>query len=246
MIYPFRSDQQVERYIAQFMRVFSGFQVRDGVERNGERKLERVPIVYGNMSRIVASVLQKRGTFQNNRIPIMAANLRALELDPQRKKSHHHVDSVVMNGKGTDRIIGPALNLQMELSLYCSSTEQLFQLLEQILLNFNPRVTIQVDNNVLNSDFITEIELLSIDPEIQYPMGTEQQLVMLTLQFNVPVRLRYPMDMDGPLIKEIHLNIFQESQKGIEHILLENVIITGGDSEELDDGNDEHNEEENP
>lgn len=232
MIYPYKYDKQFEKYIGQFMRVFNGFQTKDGVTRDGTDNLKRVPVVYGNMSRIVASVLQKRGTFQNNRIPMMAVNLQSIEIDAERKKSHQHIDSMMQNtDKAFARLIGPPLNLNMELSIYASSTSELFSIVEQILLVFNPRVTIQVDNNVLNSDYISEISLESINKEIQYPMGTQEQVVMLSMNFKVPVRLRYPHETDAPIIKQIIANILTESAGEFEGDFLIDSFTIG----ELDD-----------
>lgn len=233
MSYPYRYAAQIERYIGQFMRVFSGFQTQDGVERDGTRNLKRVPVVYGNMSRIVASVLQKRNVFQSNRIPMMAVNMTGIELDNERKAPHHHMDAITARNsvgdvKAIHRMVGPAFNLQMELSIYASSNTELFSILEQILLIFNPRITIQTDNEIMNSDYITEITLESIQNEIQYPMGTNQDVIMQSLNFRVPVRLRYPYDPNGPYINEIIAKIFHESKDGtVLDTPIDELIITG-------------------
>lgn len=232
MKYPFRYDAQIEKYIGQFMRVFSGFQTQDGVMRDGSYNLKRVPVVYGNMSRVVANVLQKRSKFQANRVPMMAVNLSSIDIDTERKTSHHHIDALTnsTNTAATHRVNGPAFNLKMEVAVYASSSTELFSILEQILLIFNPRITIQVDNQILNSDYITEIVLESIQNEIQYPMGPQQQVVMQTLNFNVPIRLRYPYDPNGPYIQEIVANIFHESKDNVvSDIPVDQLIINGDD-----------------
>lgn len=228
MLYPYRYAAQFERYIGQFMRVFSAFQTQDGVERDGVFRTKRVPVVYGNMSRVVATVLQQRNKLASNRLPMMAVNLQGVQKMEEEARNQHHHETI--QKPGTDdtvsRIFGPAFNLSMEVSVYASSTAELFSIVEQILLIFNPRITIQTDTNVLNSDYITEISLESMTNEIQYPMGPQEQVVMFTLNFMMPVRLRYPAkeDLDA-IIKKIRLEIYEMSQGDPEDSPSELVII---------------------
>ena len=52
-------------YIKQFLRVFSGFQVEYGVDRDNDDIKDRktCPVFYGDMDRITANILHKDGTF---------------------------------------------------------------------------------------------------------------------------------------------------------------------------------------
>jgi len=218
-LYPYRYDAQIEKYIQQFMRALSGFQVQDGVDRDndGSFHTERVPVVYGNMSRIVASILNKRETFPNTKLPMIAANMTGFEQRPEGKKSHFHVDSLsnaqlnLPDGTSSvHRIIGPPYNLTMEVNIYASSTSELFAIVEQILLVFNPRLTIRLSTDGYDPNYITEIILNSIQPEIQYPMGTESRTVMMGMDFTVPVRLSYPKGLSDGIINEIHSRILND------------------------------------
>ena len=47
-------DEQLKRYITQFMAVFSNFWVRVGVSAGQDTRLIRVPIIYGSMDRVAA------------------------------------------------------------------------------------------------------------------------------------------------------------------------------------------------
>lgn len=228
------------------MRVFSAFQVQDGINRTDARQdegdLHAVPIVYGNMSRVIATHIQRKDSLSSNRIPLLAANLTTIQMDPENQRSKHHQENIIRKDifdqeKNVTRIIGPAFNLNMELSIYASSTDELFQILEQILLIFNPRVTIQADTNILNSDFITEISLESIDNEITYPMGMQSQIVMQTLRFVVPGRLRYPYGTTGGIIDQIELDIFHLTQEEFtdDNLKLEEMVITEGKAERAND-----------
>lgn len=233
-LYPYRYSKQFERYLSQFGRVLSGFQVQDGVLRGTETEpyTRRVKVVYGSMSRIVASVLNKRSAFTNNTLPMIAFNLASIERDIENKKTHHHEDHIVYKD-GNDqrrayrRLMGPAFTLSIDVSIYASSTDELFSILEQMLLIFNPRVAIQVDNDVRNSDYITEIELESIQNEINYPLGTESRIVQQSMTFRVPVRLAYPSDLDASYVEVIKARILQSSEDGISEFVISEEEITG-------------------
>ncbi len=225
-LYPYRYGKQFEKYLAQFGRVFSGFQVQDGVVRDGtyDPYTRRVKLVYGSMSRIVATLLNKRESFSNGTLPLMAFNLTGIERDNENKKNSRHVDHISFrNTRGDiqayERLIGPAFVMNIELSIYASSTTELFSLVEQILLIFNPRITIQTDTSVFNSDYITEIELESIDNEINYPMGQEARVVQQSMNFRVPVRLSYPTNTDASYIEEIRARIFASSEEGLDTMI---------------------------
>lgn len=227
-LYTYQNDSQVEKYISQFMRAMSGFQVKETYEGLEFRK---VPVRYGSMDRIVASVLQGRDSMSNNPVPMMAVHLEGIEKDEDRKVSHHHRDIVAYRKDSgevasSERIAGPALTLNLELAVYASSTTQLFEIVEQLLLIFNPRITIQTDNDVFNSDYISEIELTSINTDTQYPLGTDHRVVMQTFGFRVPVRLRYPYTVDGNVIETVKANIFDESEQNI--MTVEETVLNEG------------------
>lgn len=214
VVYEYRRGDQLEKYIGQFMRIFSGFQVEDGVERDGTRNRRRVPVVYGNMSRVTASILTNRDHLSAKTLPIMAANMIGLTPDRENKKTPYHRDErslrVVPEYERydvVDRLTGPAFIMNMELSVYASSTTELFDIIEQILLIFNPRVAIQTSSSLVDSTYITDVSLVEIRPEIQYPIGTENSAVVMTLVFEVPVRLKYPQGFNDKIISQIVQNV---------------------------------------
>lgn len=231
-IYEYRRGDQLERHIGQFMRVFSGFQVRDGVERNGEFLTKKVPVVYGNMSRIVASVLSKRDFLANSNLPIMAVNMSGISPDPDnRRTQHHREERVVTKPDGNlgvlERLTGPSFIMNMELSVYASSTTELFDIIEQIVLVFNPRVAIQTSSDLYDADYITEISLTGIQPEMMYPMGTEKPVVMMTLQFEMPIRFKYPKGFGSKIIEQIIANVKSDEDVPVETITITGDIDTG-------------------
>jgi len=223
--YPYQYDAQFMTYIGQIMRVFSGFQVR-----MDDNNFRTVPVRYGNMSRIVATVLNKRDSLSNQVLPMFSVSVDSIQPDPSRKRSHHHVDAVAyetVDGtkKVAERLVGPPLTLMTRLDIYASSTTQMFEILEQILLVFNPRVAFQTSNSVFNSDYITELALESIEDQVNYPMGQDSRTIMMSLTFSCPIRLRYPMDLDAPMVEIIKERIFDPDLPNDP--LEESVIVDG-------------------
>lgn len=230
--YPFNFDKQFEKYVKQFLRIFSGIQVQDGVDRDGDgqNKLRQVPVYYGTPERIVSSVLTKRRSFTNPTVPILAGAIESFELDEERKgPTKYHRESVTYkdsagNYKQTQRMIGPPMTLNLSLSIYASSNDEMFQLLEQILLIFNPKVTIQKSEDIIDQNYLSQVELVSIDPEFNQPLSTEEKIMITTLQFRTNVRLNYPhVTYDNELIEKIVTNIFDET---IETVQIENLETT--------------------
>jgi len=227
-MYPYKYNRQFERYLSQFKRVLSGFQVQDGVLRDGSYNTRRVKVVYGSMSRVVASIFNKT-TFTNHTLPLIGMHLTSIEKDTQNKRNYHHVDHVAYTDQygerqAYSRLTGPAFNLMVDVDIYASSHDEMFEIMEQILLIFNPRVTIQVDNHLLNSDYLTEIILESISNDVNYPTGTERQVVQQSLTFRLPIRLSYPMDMDANVIQTIISNIVVDSEDGVD--VIDELVIT--------------------
>ena len=77
-------DQQIRRYIIQFIRMVSNFQVEFGRDRNSVIALQRVPVIYGDSSRQVASIIQQNSENVLNAVPAMAVYVSGLTYDRER------------------------------------------------------------------------------------------------------------------------------------------------------------------
>ena len=66
-------DAQIERFLAQFIRMLSGFQVEYGQDRVGNTTLQRVPVYYGDGSRQVAAIINNMSENAMPTVPAMTA-----------------------------------------------------------------------------------------------------------------------------------------------------------------------------
>ena len=220
-------------YILQFLRIFSGFQVEYQVDRDDDGKKDRktCSVVYGDMDRVVANVLHKDGTFVPTSLPMMSGVLTAIDLNPEERRSRYHEDNIVRT-RGTDgtqvvtqRIMGTPYKLTMDLSIYTSNNTQMFQLLEQILILFNPKLTIQKSNNTIDWSYLTEVELISITQETNIPAGQDERMIVYTLSFSFDAWLDYPMKESAGIIKTIEANIKDNTNDPVG-VDLENIVIS--------------------
>tara|TARA_B100000700_G_C14807360_1_gene743495 strand:+ start:112 stop:855 length:744 start_codon:yes stop_codon:yes gene_type:complete len=224
-VYPFIYDRQFEKAIGQFMRVLAGFQYFTGrKDTGGQPVYEKVPVRYGKMDRIVASIFSNRDTQHNNRkLPAIAVAMTGIAEEPDKRRARSNRDEISTAGyedqrRVVYRKIGGSFALSLEASIIASSKSELLSILEQILLVFNPRVTVKLDSSALTPDNTTEISLVGIQDEIGYPLGTEQPLVNYTLNFEMPVRLRYPINDDGNFMDELINGISTSSDGTPENV----------------------------
>ena len=95
----FAYDGQIRRFVIQFVRMVSNFQVEFGQNADGNRTLQTVPVYYGDVSRQAAMILRNNSENSLNAVPAMASrNIHAAQhhTDFHRKHcsqsslSHHH------------------------------------------------------------------------------------------------------------------------------------------------------------
>lgn len=205
------TNNQIERYLSQVIRAFRGFTVKDGVQRNGEDHVENVPVLFGTPSRIVAAIMSSHESFRNVKLPLMAVNMTGLALDEESTLNRYHEGEVGFKRKDGEteiirRLTGPALRMEITLSIYASSVSQLMELFEKIMLTFNTEVKIQKGNDIRDQDYITAIKLESVQSEIESPLGERTRSARMAMNFTVPIRLSYPVLL-GEAIDQIVLDV---------------------------------------
>lgn len=208
-------NNQIERYLSQIIRAFSIFTVSDGVVRDGLTHTEKVPVIFGSPSRVVAAIVSGDAKFRNVKVPIMSVNLTGISLDDEAKLNRYHQNEMTYRDsadgvmKNVKRTTGCALRLEIDLNIYASSVSQLMEIFERVALTFNPEVVIQKSTDVFDSDYITAIRLEGISNNITSPLGANNRVAELALQFSIPVRLSYPDQATSPL-EAIRLKIMED------------------------------------
>lgn len=223
-------DEQVRRFLLQFIRAFSNFQVEFGKDRDGQRTLQTVPVRYGDSSRQVAAIL--RGNSENAVIPtpMISCYINAMEYARDRLQDPTFVDKKHIrmreynqdtgqyttnqgNSFTVERLMPVPYNLTMNVDIWTSNTTQKLQLLEQILVLFNPSLEIQSTDNYLDWGSLSYINLESVNwSNRSVPVGTDDQIDISTLTFKMPIYLSAPAKVKKlGVVTKIVASVFDES-----------------------------------
>lgn len=203
-------DQQIRRYIIQFIRMVSNFQVEFGKDRNSVVALQRVPVVYGDSSRQVASIIQQNSENVLNAVPAMAVYVSGLSYDRERVQNPTYVGKLNLRERyynpetgqmsttqgdvlTVERLMPVPYKLTLKLDIWTSNTEQKLQLLEQLCTLFNPALEIQSTDNYIDWTSITYVLLTDLTWSSRtVPVGTETPIDVATLTFELPIFISAP------------------------------------------------------
>lgn len=209
-------DEQLAKYQIQFMAIFKGLQVQTGVREDGERLLIDVPITYGSRDRVAASVLAQNTQNTAIKLPAMSAYMTDLEIGTDRMKGTGTTRRFTYLPKGglfpndmktVTQIMPVPYTMTMELAIFTSNMQQHRQILEQILVFFDPVLQIQKSDDVFDHTKITMVELKSINFNEEYPAGDKPRLIQTTLSFIVPLWLAVPANLKNQFVEKVFARI---------------------------------------
>jgi hypothetical protein len=205
-------DEQVRRYLLQFIRIFSGFNVKTGKKLNDGTSdyYIKVPSRYGDVTRMAATILKNNSENIVNSAPFISSYVQSLQPDRARLQEPFFSDKVNVNERKFDSVTGKYINgdgnrysvgrlmpvpyiLNMQCDIWTSNTDQKLQLLEQILVLFNPALEIQQNDNSIDWTTITTVELTDIQWSSRgIPAGIDDQIDIASLFFQMPIWINPP------------------------------------------------------
>ena len=223
-------DSQIKRFLTQFMRLMSNFSYKDG-----KGNLVQVPVRYGDINRQVAQVMKKNSENIIQSAPFIACYIKNLEFARDRIQDPTYVSKVNIRERAFDETGQEYLNvqganytverpmptpftLQFTADIWTTNTEQKFQLLEQILVLFNPSMEIQSSSNYLDWTKLSTLELTNlIFSSRQVPQGVEQDIDIASLSFTTPIWISMPVKVKKlGIITQIVTSMFVDSPGTIE------------------------------
>jgi hypothetical protein len=208
-------DGQLRSYLLQFCNIFAGMKVQTGKGECDEPEFITVPIVIGSRDRVVAAI--NAGNTQNKpfSLPAMAANMTGLSLSPVRKgigvvdkKTFLPAGGVYPQDlKVVTRVMPIQYVMAVDLTICASNTQQSHQILEQILMLFDPDLQIQTSDAAFDWTKLTRVELIGLSNEENYPSGTDRRVISWTLSFEIPIFIAGPVDVKEDMVKKIFITI---------------------------------------
>ena len=193
-------DSQIRRFIIQFIRIFSGWQVKFD-----DDNFRTVPVMYGDPSRQAAAILKQNSENTMNTVPAMAAYVTGLDYDRPRIQQPDFVDKrdVRMrrfdpdsgqltteqgNAFSIERHMPVPYRLTMKLDIWTSNTTQKLELFEQIATLFNPSFEIQSTDNYFDWTSLTTVDLEGTNWDSRsVPVGGSDAISIMTFTFRIPI-----------------------------------------------------------
>ena len=207
---PYFYDKQLRRYIQQFIRIFAGFQVAMHVDDAGEIVYQTVPVRYGDVSRMAAHIVRENSENMLQTTPFISCHVTGLETAPQMRTFSQYEETVPVYEKKFNEAtntyqneVGNAYSIQrhqpvpytlnMQVDLWTSNTEQKLQMLEQILVLFNPTLNIHTSNNPMDWSTLSYVELIASTWSMRaIPSGVDDIIDISTMSFTMPVLINPP------------------------------------------------------
>jgi hypothetical protein len=209
-VIPYFYDNQIKKYLVQFMTIFSGLQVSVGA---GEAaRLISVPIHFSQMDKVSASIMAGGTSNQPLRLPVMSVDIMGIRQDQlthvglnQSFSQTYLPDGAYFadDVKTVTRLRPAVYRLDLDLAIWTSNTDQHFQIMEQILSVFNPSLQIQTSDGRFDWTKITEVELNGVSVNSNFPIGTAQRAVVANLTFTMPIFMSAPANIKDEFVRDI-------------------------------------------
>jgi hypothetical protein len=231
-------DGQIRRYVTQFMRVFIGFKYQDGA---GEQL--HVPVLYGDMTRQVASIIKDNSENKMPTVPRIACYISGIDLDMSRmsdatfvskvnvrERRYDTVDGEIdyQNAQGgnytVERLMPTPFTLSMKADIWTSNTDQKLQLFEQIMVLFNPSLELQTTDNYIDWTSLSVLNVKSTNfTSRTIPQGADSDIDVCTIEFDMPIWLSPPAKVKKlGVVKSVIANVFTDAG---DIVSLENLIF---------------------
>ena len=222
-------DNQIKRYLLQFMRVFADIKVRNGPDANGLYTIQRVPIMYGDPSSMVAQLI--KGASQNTMLPapMFSAWIEDIKMAPKRRQDPQYVGKLSTmersfdpttntygSGPGVrqdiERYMAVPYELNLRLDVWTTNTTTKLQIFEQIATIFNPSLQLQQNGNILDWTGIFELWLENVIwTSRSIPQGSTDERDVMSFKFKVDAWINPPAKLKrSGLIAEIVTQVFND------------------------------------
>lgn len=223
-------DGQIRRYITQVIRLLSNFSYKDT-----DGNLVEVPVMYGDMTRQVANIIRDNSENKIPSAPRIAVYVSGLEMDRSRTSDATFVDKMFIRERAYDENSEEYLNtqgknytverlmptpyvLKLQADIWSTNTEQKLQILEQILMLFNPSLEIQTTDNYIDWTSLTVVNLDDVTFSSRtIPVGVDSDIDVANLVFSTPIYISPPVKVKKlGVVTNVIMSIFDESRGNID------------------------------
>jgi hypothetical protein len=237
-------DAQIRRFLLQFTRIFSNFQVEYGRDNSNNAALIRVPVRYGDWSRLGQTVSQDNSASSLPSVPLMTFYITGMDYDRPRMQDPYFVSKLQVrqryydqdtdtyettqgNAFTIERLMPVPYNMTLSLDMWTSNTNQKFQLFEQIATLFNPALEIQSTDNYIDWTSLSVVNLESVNfTSRTIPSGTENPIDIMSMKFSVPIWISSPAKVKKlGVVEKIIFSVFDAQGDANEAVTNSDLLL---------------------
>lgn len=209
--------------------MLSGFKYKDA---NG--KEVTVPVMYGDLTRQVGSIIRDNSENKLPSAPRISVYVSGLTIDRARtqdpsfvSKLHIRQRNEITNDTGdvvgydqtqgdsytVERLMPTPYKLTCKADIITTNTDMKLQIMEQILMLFNPSLEIQTTDNFVDWTSLSVVDLTDVNFSSRtIPVGTESELDIAALTFETPIWISPPTKVKRlGVITNIVMNVLDET-----------------------------------
>jgi hypothetical protein len=200
-------DNQIRRFLIQFAKIFSNWQVTKGKDPAGNEILVRVPIMYGDSSRQASTIIANNSASNLPSAPLITYYISGLEYDQRRTQDPTFIDKIQVRQRAynsetqqyeqvqgqaftVERLMPVPYTLRINVDFWTTNYQQKLELVEQIGTLFNPSLEIQSTDNFIDWTSLSVVYQDGLTFSMRsIPQGTGNPIDVLNWKFYMPIWL---------------------------------------------------------
>jgi hypothetical protein len=198
-------DNQVRRFLIQFAKIFSNWQVTKGKDPAGNEILVRVPVMYGDSSRQASTIIANNSASNLPSAPLITYYITGLEYDQRRTQDPTYIDKINVRQRSynsetqsyetvqgqaftVERLMPVPYTLRISVDFWTTNYNQKLQLIEQLGTLFNPAMEIQSTDNFIDWTSLSVVyqDGLTFSSR-SIPVGTGNPIDVMSWKFYMPI-----------------------------------------------------------
>jgi hypothetical protein len=198
-------DNQIRRFLIQFARIFSDWNVTKGKDPAGNDIIIRVPIQYGDSSRQAAVIQANNSSSSMPSAPLITYYVSGLEYDQRRTQDPSFVDKMTVRRRAfnqdtqafettqgdaftVERLMPVPYTLRIQVDFWTTNYQQKLELIEQLGILFNPSMEIQSTDNFIDWTSLSVVyqDGLTFSSR-QIPQGSGNPIDIMSWKFYMPI-----------------------------------------------------------
>ena len=198
-------DNQIRRFLIQFAKIFSNWEVTKGKDPAGNPIYLRVPIMYGDSSRQASTIIANNSASNLPSAPLITYYINGLEYNQKWMQDPTFVDKINVRQRAynadtqsyettqgqaftVERLRPVPYTLRISVDFWTTNYQQKLELIEQLGTLFNPALEIQSTDNFIDWTSLSAVfqDGLTFTSRT-IPVGTGNPIDVMTWKFYMPI-----------------------------------------------------------